>query len=204
MNSGREDEAELQRTVAELRAGVRVEANSRRIFERFYPWVHRFFGRFGYTAEDSEDLTQETFSQVFHRIGSFREESSFKSWLFAVAANNHRNERRRRHRQKRDAQEVSIDAAADSAAPTIEPVATEDSPVQVVYGQERRQALSRAIKELPPQMRHVLALRIDQDLKYREIAAVLQISVETVKAHLFQARQRLRTELGEELGEWVD
>jgi DNA-directed RNA polymerase specialized sigma24 family protein len=53
-------------------------------------------------------------------------------------------------------------------------------------------------------MGYALALRVDQDLKYREIAAVLQISIETVKAHLNQARQRLRTELGEEYGEWVD
>jgi DNA-directed RNA polymerase specialized sigma24 family protein len=53
-------------------------------------------------------------------------------------------------------------------------------------------------------MRQVLALRLDQDLKYREIATLLRISVETVKAHLFQARQRLREELDEEFGEWPE
>ena len=78
------------------------------------------------------------------------------------------------------------------------------SPAQEAYERERREALARALEGLPPQMRQVLTLRIDQDLKYREIAEVLQISIETVKAHLFQARQRLRTELGEEYGQWVD
>ena len=53
-------------------------------------------------------------------------------------------------------------------------------------------------------MRQVLTFRVDRDLKYREIATVLQISIETVKAHLFQARQRLRAELGEDFGEWTD
>lgn len=57
---------------------------------------------------------------------------------------------------------------------------------------------------MPPQMGKALALRVDQDLKYREIAVVLRISVETVKAHLFTARQRLREELGEDYGDWHD
>ena len=60
------------------------------------------------------------------------------------------------------------------------------------------------MKTLPPQMRRAITLRVDQDLKYREIASLLQISVETVKAHLFSARKRLREELGDEYGDWLD
>lgn len=199
-----EEDPALQRAIAELQAGVRVEANSRRVFELYYPWVRRFFGRLGYTPQDSDDLAQETFGRVFDQMDSFRNDGSFKSWLFAVAANLHRNEHRRRHREKRDAPEVSLDETNEDGAPLREPPAPEVSPAQVAYEKERREALARAVKELPPQMGQVLALRIDHDLKYREIAAVLQISIETVKAHLFQARQRLRSELGEEYGEWVE
>ena len=198
------DGEDIRRAVSELQAGVRVEANSRLIFERFYPWVRRYFMRLGYTPQDSEDLAQETFGQVFPRIDSFRGEGSFKSWLFASAANLHRNENRRRHRVKRDAPEVSLDATDDDGTPLRDPVAPGGSPARTVYQAERRQALAQAMKGLPPQMKQVITLRVDQDLKYREIAAVLQISVETVKAHLFQARQRLRTELGDEYGEWTD
>lgn len=198
------DDEDLQRAVSELRAGVRAEANSRLIFERFYPWMRRFFSRFGYSAQDCEDMAQDTFSQVLLRIDSFRGEGSFKSWLFAAAANLHRNEIRRRHRVKRDAPEVSIDERDESGALMREPEAPEPLPAEAVYRDQRRQALMQVVKELPPQMRQVLTLRINQDLKYREIAAVLQISVETVKAHLFQARQRIRAELGEDYGEWTD
>lgn len=200
----RDDDPELRRAVLELQAGVRVEANSRRLFERYHPWVWRFFRRLRYSVEDSEDLAQETFGQVFERIGSFRSEGSFKSWLFAVAANLHRNENRWRHREKRNAPEVPLDAGEEDGAPRREPVAPGVSPAQEIYERERREALARVMKSLPPQMGQVLALRIDQDLKYRQIATVLQISVETVKAHLFQARQRLRAELGEDFGEWVE
>lgn len=204
MATGTEDDPDLWHAIAELKAGARVEANSRRVFERFFPWVHRFFRRLGYSLQDSEDLAQETFQQVFRQIGSFRGESAFKSWLFAVAANLHRNEHRRRHREKRDAPEVSMDDTADTGVPVFEPAAREGSPARTLFEQERREALARAVKELPPQMRQALSLRIDRELKYREIATVLQISVETVKAHLFQARQRLRAELGEDYGQWVE
>lgn len=211
MNSGppsadllrREDDPDL-RLVAELRAGNRTEVNSRRIFDRYYPWVWRFFRRLRYSVEDSEDMAQETFERVFRQIDSFREDGSFKSWIFAVAANLHRNENRWRHREKRNAPEVPLDAAEDDGAPLHEPVAPGSSPAREIYERERREALARVVKSLPPQMGQVLALRIGQELKYREIAAVLQISVETVKAHLFQARQRLRAELGEDFGEWVE
>jgi RNA polymerase sigma-70 factor (ECF subfamily) len=204
MTPRHEDDLELRSIIAELRAGVRIEVNSRRIFERYYPWVRRFFGRRGYSIQDREDLAQETLSRVFQQIATYRNEGSFNSWLFAVAANLDRNQRRHRHREKRDGLEVPIDGPAEDGLPLREPPTTEISQDQEAYQRERREALARAVKTLPPQMRQVLALRIDQDLKYREIATVLQISIETVKAHLFQARQRLRAELGEDYGEWGD
>ena len=199
-----EEDSVLQRAVLELQAGVQVEDNSRLVFERYYPWVRRFFRRFGYSPQDCEDLAQEALSQVFRQIGSFRSDGSFKSWLFAVASNLHRNQHRNRHREKRSGQEVSIDATTESGAPLYEPVAGEAPPDRAAYERERREALAKAMKGMPPQMGKALALRVDQDLKYREIAVVLQISVETVKAHLFSARQRLREELGDDYGDWLD
>jgi RNA polymerase sigma-70 factor (ECF subfamily) len=203
MDSGQEAD-ELLNSVLELQRGVRVEENSQRIFRLFYPWARRFFGRFGYTPQESEDLAQETFTQVFERIGSFRLEGSFKSWFFAVASNVHRNQHRWRHREKRRRPEVSIDTSADLDGSPLEFPSPEAPPDRAAYEKERREALAQAMARLPPQMRQVLALRVDQDLKYREIATVLQISIETVKAHLFQARERLRRELGEDWAGWED
>lgn len=204
MTPGREDDPQIERAVAELQAGVRVEPNSRLVFERFYSWVVRFFKSLGYTVQDSEDLAQDTLERVLRQIGSFRGEGSFKSWLFAAASNLHRNERRRLHREKRNAPEVSIDATTEDGSRLHDPPSPDASPAREVYDREREEALARAVNALPPQMRQVLQLRIGQDLKYREIATVLGISVETVKAHLFQARKRLGEELGEDFGDWVD
>lgn len=192
----------LRQVIADLQAGRYVELHSRFLFERYYPWVCGFFGQRGYSLQECEDLAQETLRQVFDQIATFRHDSPFNAWLFAVASNAHRNEQRRRHREKRSAPEVALELVVGMGAG--EPQAQEIPPPRAAFESERRQALARAIQKLPPQMRQVLALRIGQDLKYREIAEILQISIETVKAHLFQARQRLRAELGEDFGEWRD
>ena len=54
----------------------------------------------------------------------------------------------------------------------------------------------QAMADLPPQMRRGVELRVNQDLKYREIAVLMGVSIDTVKAHLFQARQMLKARLG--------
>jgi RNA polymerase sigma factor (sigma-70 family) len=64
-----------------------------------------------------------------------------------------------------------------------------------VLERERTVALSQAIQGLPEQMRTCFLLRYDQGRKYKEIAVLMKISIDTVKAHLFQARKRLKLEL---------
>lgn len=196
---------DLLRRVEQLQERVEVEANSRYLFQRYYRWVRGFFLRRGYAIGEAEDLAQETFLKVFAEIASFRHDGSFESWLFAVAANVHRNELRHWGRQKRDAPEVSLDApVAPGEAPARQLPAPEAGADRQVYEEQRRQVLAQAIDGLPSQMRQCVTLLLDQELKYREIATLLGISTQTVKSHLFQARQRLREELGEELSGWEE
>lgn len=202
MTASRPEDPLLRQAISDLQAGRNVEGHSRYLFNLYFSWVRGFFGQRGYGQEESEDLAQETLRQVFDQIRTFRRDSPFNAWLFAVASNAHRNEQRRRHREKRFAPEVALELVVGAGARELE--AEEMSPPRAAFENERRQALARVVRGLPPQMRQVLALRVDQDLKYREIAEILQISIETVKAHLFQARQRLHAELGEDFGEWRD
>jgi RNA polymerase sigma-70 factor (ECF subfamily) len=66
---------------------------------------------------------------------------------------------------------------------------------------EAVERLLMALRRFPPQMRRCFLLRFDQGLKYREIAAVMHLSIETVKSQLGQARQRLRSEVGDAMVE---
>jgi RNA polymerase sigma-70 factor (ECF subfamily) len=146
-------------------------------------------------------------------LGNFRGDSKFETWLFQVCANVFKNCLRSRTTQKRDAQEVSWDevepggggsgggesgGAEGGGAPWEW---RESGPLDSLLEDERSRILYAAMQELPPQMRRCVELRVTRDLKYREIAELMNVSIDTVKAHLFQARQLLKSKLGDYFAE---
>ncbi len=179
--------------------GIDPEESFRRIHRHYYPLVRSFFARRGFTEQEIEDLAQETFFRVYRKLDGFRGDSQFETWLFQVTANVYKNELRSRTAQKRDAQEVSLEDA-ESGPPGgeggVSLTAVETGALDDMLTGERAEMLHRAMRELPPQMRRCVELRVCWDLKYREIAVLMGVSIDTVKAHLFQARQLLRNKLG--------
>lgn len=167
------------------------------LYQRYYRPVVAFFMRRGFSREDSRDLAQDTFLRVYKNVEEFRGESSFETWLFQIAGNLYKNRLRSQGTLKRDAQEVPLET------PEGEPVAersedgAEDDPLESMLSEERAKVLRKALQDLPPQMRQAVLLRVDRDLKYREIADLMSVSIETVKAHLYQARQQLRHRLAD-------
>jgi RNA polymerase sigma-70 factor (ECF subfamily) len=162
-------------------------------FRRYYHVVVGFFLRRGFSPEESRDLAQETFLRVFRQRDSFRGETSVETWLFQLASNLYKNTIRSRQTLKRDAKEVSFDEAADVG---LAGALSSNSLGDLLAG-ERDCLLREAIRDLPDQMRRCVTLRVDQDLKYREIALLMGVSIEIVKAHLYQARQILRDKLAD-------
>jgi len=166
------------------------EEGFRRIYWSYAPVVRSFFLQRAFTEEEAADLTQEVFLRVHQSLGGFRGEGELGTWLFQVTANVYKNELRSRNTLKRAAVEVSIEEA-----PGERESDTDDALAALLAG-ERSGLLQSALEELPPQMRRCVELRFHRDLKYREIAVLLGISIDTVKAHLHQARQLLRSKLG--------
>lgn len=164
------------------------------LFQRYYRPVVSFFMKRGFSSEESRDLAQETFLRVFNKWDSFRGESSVETWLFQIAANLYKNTLRSLQTQKRDAQEVSMDC---TESVDVELRSREGDALRAILAEERSQRLRAALEDLPPQMRQAVFLRVDGDLKYREIAELMHVSIETVKAHLYQARQHLRDRLAD-------
>jgi RNA polymerase sigma factor (sigma-70 family) len=194
-----DDQDPSLRLIEKIQAGINVEESSRQLYELHYRKVIGFFRKKGFPPEDSRDLTQEVFSRVFQAIATFRRESRFERWLFEIAANAFRNELRRKGAEKRDAVELSIDVSPeDEGAPGArEPASEEQDAREVMIERERKGALLSEFQALPPQMRTCCLLRYVRGLKYQEIATVMKISIETVKAHLHQARKRLIEKLGD-------
>ncbi len=181
------------------RRSAREQQEFQRLVERFYRPVARFFANRGCPEIEVEDLTQETFLKICNGLNGFRGEASEDTWLFKIAANTWINALRRRSAGKRSGLETSLDDLENvGLEPTVgHGPASPSEPLERALAEERVRLVREAIDDLPPQMRRVVFLRVAQDMKYREIAAVMQISIQTVKSQLHAARDQLRERLGE-------
>jgi RNA polymerase sigma-70 factor (ECF subfamily) len=189
------DPAEL---IREIKQGLNVEDNFHWLFERHYAQILRFFRRKGFDIEDCRDLTQETFVSVYRGVKDLRREEQFESWLFAIAHNVWCSLIESRSAQKRSATLLSLDGGseADDHLPLAARIPDRSAdPLRVALEKEKLEKLRLALRHLPKQMHRCVQLRIVHDLSHVEIAALMGISVNTVKAHLHQARNALRTQL---------
>jgi RNA polymerase sigma-70 factor (ECF subfamily) len=184
--------------VEKIQKGIDREDSCSKLHELHYRKVIAFFRRKGFSAEESQDLTQDTFSRVFKAIDTFRREARFERWLFEIAANIFRNKLRSQGADKRDGVDLPIDPPPEDegSSRSIELPSNEPDALDELMKREREDALRKALQELPDQMRKCCVLRYERGLKYQEIATVMKISIETVKAHLHQARKRLIEKLG--------
>jgi RNA polymerase sigma-70 factor (ECF subfamily) len=183
--------------VRQIQAGVDREESFRKLFGSFWSPIFHFFRRKGFSDEQSHDLRQESFLQILKSLDTFRGDSRFPTWVFGVVINVYRNELRRRGTESRDRMELSIDAPPEGSVAGLQLAWRERSALDMAIDREQSVGLRAALRDLPPQMRHCAVLRYERQLSYQEIATVMQISIETVKAHLHQARKRLTAKLGE-------
>src|SRR6202040_1144346 len=162
----------------------------------------RFFLRRGLEKDSCEEPAQETFIRALHHIKSLASPPAFPGWLFTCAANVYRNDLRVKSRKAwSGAQELSLESILDPKAESgIETafVSQAPTPLDTVIVGETLARVESVLGDLPPQMRRCLYLRSGLGLKYREVAALLGISIETVKAHLHQASHRIRKVINEE------
>ncbi|NJL28281.1 MAG: sigma-70 family RNA polymerase sigma factor [Thermoanaerobaculia bacterium] len=174
-----------------------VEAKSkaiRELHERFSSPIYNFFANRHFDPEECRDLVQETFFRAFRTAEHFRGDAEAFTWLWAIAKHVWLEADRSRHRLKRAAEEVSLEALQEELGFD----ATDDhgnNQLDEYLDEERTRLLREALQELPTQMRSCMQLRIFQELGYREIADVMRTSIGTVKSQLSDARERLRSRL---------
>ncbi len=187
----------ILRLVVQIQAGIGMEENFRELFQRLRPAVRSYFARKGFSSEECKDLTQDVFLRVFKSIDTFQHKSRFERWLWEITTHIYCNELRRRKTEKRDGIERSLDAANEGEHnPAVDLPSEELSAEDEIIRRELRGVLRAALQELPDQMRRCCILRYEKGRKYQEIAVLMKISIETVKAHLHQARKRLTDRLG--------
>ena len=195
MSEGQPDR--LWAAIRRLGVGEATDEDHRLLFEEFQPMVRRFLVRLGISPEDSADLTQDVFFRVSTGRGSFKDEAQFRAWILTIARNALRNRQRNDRTQKRDGQEESLSGHDEDTLRAV-PHHQQQGPnsaLDALLARESMEELMEAISQLPPRMRQCMLLRVVQEYPYREIAKLLRISIETVKAQLHMGRNKLRLAL---------
>jgi RNA polymerase sigma-70 factor (ECF subfamily) len=147
----------------------------------------------GNTAE-AEDLAQDAFLQLFRKIGTFRGESAFSTWLHRLAVNVVLMKLR-----KKTLPETSLEETTDPDDESSGPRREIGVPDLLLAGSIDRIHLDRAIEQLPPGYRQVFVLHDVQGFEHNEIAKLMECSIGNSKSQLHKARMRLRELLQETL-----
>jgi len=158
------------------------------LFTRYEPRIFGYLYRMVGDRAWAEDLAQETFIRAHQRLNSLGPPYDFKSWLYRIAGNL-AIDGLRRHREEVplpdwDAGEATMPEPADRRS--------EADPEQAARLAEVRQAVWKALHQLPENYRQILLLRELEGLSYREIADVLGISLDNVRVTLHRARLAFR------------
>lgn len=140
---------------------------------------------------DALDVSQEVFILLFRKLGTFRSESRFSTWLYRVATNACRDYTRKKRYH------LSLSSRADEDMPEWEEMlpGDEENPDDLLISAELQGRVRAAIRELPIKFREVVFLHDIEGYNYNEISEILGISLGTVKSRLNRARHRLAYEL---------
>ncbi|MGI4788856.1 MAG: RNA polymerase sigma factor [Janthinobacterium lividum] len=141
------------------------------------------------SAEEAEDVAQETFVAAYEKRASFQRGQPFRPWLYRIAVNRCLD---RLRVQGRHPAVLDWDKVPEPSGP-------ESDPLDLLLASEGERLLETAVAALPPKLRAVFLLRHLDALSYDEIAAATGVPVSTVKTHLFRARTQLRAALSEYL-----
>ena len=150
----------------------------RQHYRRVYSLCLRMLG----SQTQAEDLTQEVFLQVFRKLGSFRGDSAFTTWLHRLTVNQVlMHFRKRGVKLEHTSEEGDFSNVVDTPLQSTRRISMVD-----------RLALEKAIAELPPGYRTVFTLHDIEGYEHEEIAGMLGVSIGTSKSQLHKARMRLR------------
>lgn len=162
---------------------------ARSLYDLHVDRVFRLCYRFAGEYDLAQDFTQETFVRAFGKIGTFRGESAFGTWVCAIATTVSLNELRRIKRFRSREAPLDDQLRGGSTPRTVEP--------------DLRDDLHRAIDGLPDGYRTVFLLHDLEGYTHEEIGKILGIKAGTSKSQLFRARARLREKLAKHAGEWA-
>ncbi len=150
--------------------------------KEWYPRVYRYALRFTGEVETAKEACQLTFVSVTRSIGGLKEPSAYVGWLFRITANHCRNLYKSKRYHESD-EVLKMTLMADT------------NPHKQMVKSEEIQAVKDALMCIPKNQREVIILKEYEGLKFREIADILEISENTVKARMYYGLDALKKTL---------
>jgi RNA polymerase sigma factor (sigma-70 family) len=150
------------------------------LFDRFYKRIYNFLARMIMDRDLAEDLTQNVFLRMIKYRTSFRGDKRFESWIYQVARNVFSDHYQANKNKKSDF--TSIEKMGDYMADNEETVDQE----------EREKILHRSLAMLNDEQRELLVLTRFQQMKYEEVAVIMETTVANIKVKVHRAIAKLR------------
>ncbi|MBZ4687245.1 MAG: polymerase sigma-70 factor, subfamily [Clostridia bacterium] len=164
------------------------------LVEKYQKHVYNIAYRFMGSREDASDAAQEAFLKAYRSISKFRNDASFKTWLYHITANVCRDELRKR----KNTSVISLDVPImgdDGQEIDRQLKSGNPSPEEQFEVKENQSFVQEVINSLPEDYRIILILRELQGLSYEEITEALNCSMGTVKSRLSRARKLFKDKI---------
>jgi RNA polymerase sigma-70 factor (ECF subfamily) len=148
------------------------------------------------SLSDAQDIYQEAFLKVYKKLGGFRFECSFSTWIYRIVTNlclDHL--RKNRNRRENSAIEVNVEGEEYDLLNQVSHDRPANNPEQQLLRRELGAHISYALQRLTPRERMVFELKHFQGLKLRTLGEILNSSEGSIKTSLFRATQKLRFQL---------
>jgi RNA polymerase sigma-70 factor, ECF subfamily len=142
---------------------------------------------------EAEDIVQETFSKALRAFDSFEPSTNFKAWIFCILRNTFLT--------SRTGIVASRTVFLEDHTSAFDIAAADPSPEEIVIRLDNQEALRAALEQLQPMLREVLLLCDVDEMKYKDIALILDVPIGTVMSRISRARQALRHILRQQFGE---
>ncbi|WP_435019042.1 RNA polymerase sigma factor [Tundrisphaera sp. TA3] len=168
------------------------------LVRRYERELYRYLARYLGNPALAEDVFQNTFLQVHLKRGLYEDGRPVRPWLYSIATHQAVDTLRKvgRHPTVSLDRRASSSGESDAGALVDLLVGDDAAPLAELQEKERKEWVARSVDRLPDTLRQTLVLAYFQDLKYREIAEILNIPVGTVKSRLHAALAKLQEMAG--------
>jgi len=188
------DEGIAAQTAVAEQTTSKVDLNFEELFERYNTLVFNLACRILGDREEALDVSQDVFLKVFRKLGSFRGESSIKTWIYCItirsAANRFRWWNRLRRRGTVSLEEYLLKGTEQDLYRGVK--SNLPSPEESLLEQEELARIEKMLLELPLQQRIAVVMRDMEGLSYEEIAEFTKASLGTVKSRIARGRETLK------------